>query len=148
MRVAIPDAKGNRAFLAHVQEELSRCPQVSSATANPLTGTVLIKHSGDHHQVSRFAEKHALFRLGGEEKRNGLEEMTVTAWQSADAAVRKLTAGEMDLKRAAFAALLGTGTFQILRGRFQAPPWHTAFWYAFMLLTERQKAGKRAAKVL
>jgi hypothetical protein len=31
--------------------------------------------------------------------------------------------------------LVITGVYQILRGQFRTPPWYTAFWYAFGLLT-------------
>jgi hypothetical protein len=32
--------------------------------------------------------------------------------------------------------LLGTGIYQIVRGNFGAPPWYTAFWYAFGVFTK------------
>ena len=55
----------------------------------------------------------------------------------ASEAVERLTGGSLDLPGALFFSLLGVGAYQILRGNFAAPPWYTAFWYAFGVFTKQ-----------
>ena len=55
--------------------------------------------------------------------------------------------GKIDLPSGIFFALLGTGIYQLARGRFIIPPWYTAFWYAFGLVSMYviEKAAKGGA---
>jgi hypothetical protein len=52
-----------------------------------------------------------------------------------DRSLRAVSGGKVDLPSAIFLALLGTGIYELVRGRFSAPPWYTAFWYAFGLVS-------------
>jgi hypothetical protein len=55
--------------------------------------------------------------------------------KAVDRKLLDLTGGTLDLPSGLFLALVITGVYQILRGQFRTPPWYTAFWYAFGLLT-------------
>ena len=66
---------------------------------------------------------------------------------SIDRSLRTITGGKIDLPSGIFFALLGTGIYQLARGRFIMPPWYTAFWYAFGLVSMYviEKAAKGEA---
>jgi hypothetical protein len=57
--------------------------------------------------------------------------------------LRTRTAGRLDLAEIAFLLMMGFGIFRLVRGKFSAPPWYTAFWYAYgiskILLKNREK---------
>jgi hypothetical protein len=52
-----------------------------------------------------------------------------------DRSLRAVTGGKVDIPSAVFLALLCSGLYQLMRGRISAPPWYTAFWYAFGLVS-------------
>jgi len=111
-----------------------------SATANPLTSGVLLL--GEGLQLAKLAEvgrKKGLFHLGEDAARNpsarhkSLPELALIPLKKVDDALGGLTGGFLDLKGLAFAGFLGTGVYQLAKGRFTLPAWYTAFWYALGL---------------
>jgi hypothetical protein len=54
---------------------------------------------------------------------------------SLDRSLRAVTGGKIDIPSGVFLALLGSGLYQLVRGQISAPPWYTAFWYAFGLVS-------------
>lgn len=144
-RVSIPSAKGNAELLLRVQEELSRCQLVQSASGNPLTGSILVLHQGDFREIASYAEARSLFTLTSKKKgTDGIARTTVAGYRKVDAAIKRVSGGELDLPHAVFVGFLGTGVLQILRGKLGAPAWYTAFWYAFNVFhLAHGKNGKR-----
>jgi hypothetical protein len=45
--------------------------------------------------------------------------------------LHRFTGGELDLISVAFLGLLVLGIYQLSKDDIPAPPWYTAFWYAF-----------------
>lgn len=139
LRIRIPAGKGNKAFFAYVEEQLARCPVVTAAQANPVTGSVLISHSGEMRGIAEFAGKNKLFRLIPDKKNPGsVAHATITTYKSLDTQIKRLSGGELDLPHTAFLILVGAGIYQISRGKFGAPAWYTAFWYALNIFLKAQ----------
>lgn len=145
LRIRIPAGKGNKAFFAYLQEQLGRCRLVTAAAANPVTGSVLISHSGDVRAIAEYAEKNNLFRfVPGEKNPGGVAHATVATYKTLDAQIRKLSGGELDLPHTAFLTLVGAGIYQISRGKFGAPAWYTAFWYALNIFLKAQAKKEKS----
>lgn len=129
-----------------MREELRKCGGVREVTVNPSTGSVLIVHEGEFAAIARRGEETGLFSITGGESRGNTPpryvQATVGAYRAVDERLKGLTGGEIDLAGASFLALAGTGIYQIARGRFGAPAWYTAFWYALnIFLKTRNRAG-------
>jgi hypothetical protein len=138
-RVKIPAAKGNKVYFDHVQEQLSRCPLVTSAVANPVTGSVLISHTGNVNEIAEYTEKNNIFSLGRDTKNQGsVAYATIATYKTVDEQIKRLSGGELDLPHTAFLALVGAGIYQISRGKFGIPAWYTAFWYALNIFIKSQ----------
>lgn len=144
-RVRIPAAKGNKVFFTHVQEQLARCPLITAAVANAVTGSVLISHTGNMRTIADYAEKNNLFRLTQDRKNpGGVAHATIATYKTLDAQIKKLSGGELDLPHTAFLTLVGAGVYQISRGKFGAPAWYTAFWYALNIFLKAQAKKEKS----
>lgn len=138
-RVKIATEKSDAAFFTYVQERLAQCRLVSAVEVNPLTGSVLIFHTGELGAIAEYAEKNKLFRLVPYRKNSGsVAHATITTYKTVDAQIKKLSGGELDLAHTAFLTLAGAGIYQISRGKIGAPTWYTAFWYALNIFLKAQ----------
>jgi hypothetical protein len=137
LRIKVASRRGDAAYFSKAIEVLARLRKFDRLVANPLTGSLLIAgESVDAGEIAGHALKHGLFRLEADrvEKRPIMRGMVRPVAQ-VDQALRGFTGGKIDLPSGIFLALLATGIYQIARGRFVVPPWYTAFWYAFGLIT-------------
>ena len=105
--------------------------------ANALTGSVLFEGDGlSVGAVADHARAHGLFDLApGPSEPLPLMSRVLPPVRAVDRTLLDITNGTVDLPNGIFLALVATGLYQILRGQFRVPPWYTAFWYAFGLLT-------------
>jgi hypothetical protein len=146
LRIKIPSQKGNPTFFSAVQDELSRCEVCEGLEVSPLTGSVLV--TGEDMEtaaIAEYAERCGLFKLQKtEHAAASLPQRAVVPLGSFSTTLRWLTGGEVDLPGLAFLALLMIGLYQIMRGNLTAPPWYTAFWYAFGIFTKSlmEKSGR------
>lgn len=115
LRYRIEARRGDRDFYARIGAELLKCEMVQSVEINPMTGSVLVIHVADPEAITRYAEQHGLFRLGG--KRPA---------PSTDMA-------PPDMRSLLPPLLIGLGLYQIAQGNVLAPA-VSLFWYAFSLL--------------
>jgi hypothetical protein len=141
IRIRIPSRKGDKSFFKALQEQLALCDQVTGSEVNPLTGGVLIYYAGDFKEIADYAEKRNIFRLSGTKRNATIMSATVTTYKSLDNRLKKLTGGELDLPIAAFLALAGAGVYKIAQGKFAAPAWYTAFWYALNIFLKARDKG-------
>jgi hypothetical protein len=149
LRVRIASRKGDAGYFAKLVEGFSGLRKFRQLEANPLTGSVLfIGENLDAAEIAAYAAKHGHFELAADEPSNlPLMHSLVQPVASIDRSLRTLTGGKIDLPTGIFVALLGAGIYQLARGRFIVPPWYTAFWYAFGLVSMYviEKAAKAGA---
>jgi hypothetical protein len=137
LRIRIASRRGDEGYFDKTVKELSRLRKLKHLEANPLTGSVLfIGENLDAAEIVEYARGRELFRLVTAGSPSlPLMNSLVQPVASVDRSLRTITAGKIDLPSGIFFALLGTGIYQLARGRFSFPPWYTAFWYAFGLFS-------------
>lgn len=137
LRFRVPARRGDAAYFAKVAKDLSGLRRFARLEVNPTTGSVLLSGEGlDPSDLGGQARRLGLFQLRLEaEPAPALMHRLVRPVAGIDRTLAVMTGGKMDLATAIFLALLGSGLLQLLRGRLSAPPWYTAFWYAFGLAT-------------
>jgi hypothetical protein len=137
-RISVPSERGKTVYFSRLQQELITLHGVRRLRANALTGTVLAE--GEDLDVSAFgaeaAERGLLLLQKPEKHPSSAHLPLLTPVRRLDSELRRLTGGEIDLAVAMFLALLGFGVWELVRGNFRTPPWYTAFWYAFGVLTK------------
>lgn len=145
LRIKIDGHKNDAAFFEELQKQLTAEFDLNRVTANPETGSVLLEGDAvDPAAVGAFGQTHALFSLAQRpQKPSGIAERIGRSIGGVNAGVRSASAGELDLPSLVFVLLLISGAFQLLRGNFSAPPWYTAFWYAFGVFTKSIADGMR-----
>jgi hypothetical protein len=138
VRVKIPHRKGDASFFAGLSDSLKKFQGGVVSTVNPLTGSVLVTGDPlDLTELAEFAESEKLFSLRMEGVPSApLAQKVVAPISGADSLVREITRGSLNLPETLFISLLAFGLFEIARGNFRSPPWYTAFWYAFGILTK------------
>jgi hypothetical protein len=117
-----------------VVERLSTCPAVSVVEANPLTGSVLIRHTGPFSKIATFAGEGKIFIVTADI----VSPITVTNRAAANLAwleeqFTQLSGGRLDLRSAILIGLLALSVAQITRGEIMAPA-VTLLWYAVQLI--------------
>ncbi len=137
LRIKIASRKGDEGFFSKAVKGLAGMRKFKHLAANPLTGSVLfIAENLDAGEIAAYAHKHALFDLMTVEAPSlPLMHSLVQPVGGLDRSLRAITGDKIDLPSGIFFALLGTGIYQLARGRFIMPPWYTAFWYAFGLVS-------------
>jgi hypothetical protein len=114
-RLRIADRRGDDAYFAAVAKALSAIAGVRAVDVAPMTGSVLIQHSGPLARIGVAAQEAQLFVVG-----------------EAPMAPREAPQVSMDPKIVAALALLAAALWQMSRERF-FPPAITLLWYASRL---------------
>ena len=153
-RLRLPSMKGDTRFFARLKEELSHLAPVRDVHVNALTGSVLVRHSGDFDAVARHAHEHDLFDV--QETPHETEAATEAPTSAstarttervrellvhADETLRRQTKGTVDLRIITFAALVGGSAYQLVRGNF-LPAGGTMLAQAMSLLFGRVLPGE------
>ena len=99
LRLRIPTRRGDVSFFQGIVHALSECPDVKEIDATPLTGSVLIRHSGSAQAITAAAAERKIFEVGNEPEK---------AREAAPA-----SSGPLD---AAATGLGGLALFQLARG--------------------------------
>ena len=132
LRIRIPMKKGDVAYFSLVKQTFSELEGIVSLETNHLTGSVLVIHTIDPATVVDYGVRHGLFALAAPlaHRSRPFSRTIAEDFVNLDRRVRGFTGGQLDIPTLAFLTLVGVGAFQISRGRFAAPAWYTAFWYA------------------
>jgi hypothetical protein len=133
MRLKVTSQRGNLAFFEALSKEITS--HVATLETNVLTGSVLIiseTQDIDVDDLVRIGETKGLFQLRTTDTGPvPLSKNIRNFFGRWSQGIEKWTGGELDLPLLIFLFLLANGIFQICRGNIKAPPWYTAFWYAF-----------------
>jgi len=145
LRIRIPSQKGNVAALKYQGDQLAACPGILSIEVNPAMGSILLLHQTTVREIVEYAQSRNLFSL--EEQKSAkvpsadLRRSLGETFKSVDRQIQNLTGGDLDLSGFAMAALVVTGSVQILSGNAGTIPWFAAYWYAYHLYS-RTKEGE------
>jgi hypothetical protein len=139
----VPSQKGNPQYFVSLQKTLSDYKGAEAIEVNELTGSLLfVGEAVDLQSVVGFGETNGLFTIEAnvvqpKNRPKHLPGRVASPLRAVHNAMDELTGGNLDLAGLVFLLLLGTGAYQIARGNFGAPPWYTAFWYAFGVFTKQ-----------
>jgi len=86
LRLRIPTRRGDVSFFQHVVQALSGHPAVRELAANPLTGGILICHSGSAQAIAGRAAEQGLFEIATEQPRKKTRAAANPATNTAGAA--------------------------------------------------------------
>jgi hypothetical protein len=138
LRFRIPARRGDAEYFSKLEEYLLGYKPFRTLETNPLTGSVLLVYDKlDLGDLAEKAEANGLFAMRRlKPNSTPLSGRMVEPLANLSESVRRMSGGELDLPGLIFMGLLGTGIYQIFRGNFGAPPWYTAFWYAFGVFTK------------
>jgi hypothetical protein len=102
LRLRIRTRRGDAPFFHDIVQALSKRPEIKEVDANPLTGSILIHHSGSSQAITAAALEQGLFQLGPKQSKE------------AQSKAPPSDAGPMD---AIATGLAGLGLFQVARGQ-------------------------------
>ena len=134
LRIKVPEKRRNTVFFDAVAERLAAWDSVERVETNPLTASVLIHFSDPERLFLEAAAKNDLFDIDLDAAFGGSPEPAVTeaavqSFETADHALRRWTANQIDMRGVLFVLLLAGGVLQLLRRRLDAPA-PTLLWYA------------------
>jgi hypothetical protein len=131
LRIKFDKQKGNVAFFSMLSSELRTCPGVLDVTANPVTASALIQHTGAESKVLQFAAAHRLFKVITS---NGSPADTqvrmVAGLGSINRDIKRVSGGSMDLNALVVLGLTGLAIQQAIEGNVMAPAL-SLLWYAY-----------------
>jgi hypothetical protein len=138
LRVRVPEKRRDTAYFNTVAERLGTWDSVDRVETNPLTASILVHFSDPEALFLEAAAKNDLFDIDFDAAFAPLSDRVVTraavrSFEAADAAMRRWTASQIDMRGVLFLLLFAGGVFQLLRGRL-ATPAPTLLWYAGDLL--------------
>lgn len=117
LRLRIPARRGDVSFFHHIVQALSKLPSIAELSAIPLTGSIIIRHSGSAQAIAAAATEQGLFEIGPEEPKKA----------PAPSSRRRPDAG---LRGTAATGLSGLALFQVARGRLTGNAAEN-FWNAY-----------------
>jgi len=138
VRLRVAEKRGDRAYFLAAQRALSSCPSVRHVSVSPLTGSLLILHSGELSALASFARDQAVFELS--------PKPLPDTFSSIQAEVRRLDtrlrAGSQERWGVAgltFFGLLGASVWQLTQGRV-LPPTLTLLFQALNVFKQAVEA--------
>jgi hypothetical protein len=134
----MPEMKGDERYFAALREVFAQDSRFAEVRCNPATASLLLTGEGASSEAAvALGESKELFRLERSVTQPvPLSRKIIKPIGDLSAFIQRASGGEVDLAGMTFVALLVTGAYQIARGRFAAPPWYTAFWYALGVFTK------------
>lgn len=117
LRLRIPARRGDVSFFHGIVQALSKLPGVEKLDAIPLTGSIIIRHSGSAQAIAAAATEQRLFEIGPEEPKEA----------PAPSTRRRPYSG---LRSTAATGLSGLALFQVARGQLTGNAAEN-FWNAY-----------------
>jgi len=160
LRIRIPEKRRDQTFFGTVATRLSGWDSIDRVEVNPLTASILVHFPDQEALFAEMERRNDLFTLAAEPAESGdarqrvlLSDRVTRLWKEGDKALRRWSAGSTDLRSAAFAVLVVTAGYQVLRGQI-FPPAGTLLWDAGQMLKiwqaaldEPQSGGNEKAAV-
>lgn len=139
LRIRIPSMKSKLWYFEKLTENLSARGDVKEVWTNPSVGSVLIIHEARLEDLVNYASNSGLFSLSavGPTPKTLYDEVA-GVFKGWNRNLKSFTGGRVDIPSLVFLLLIISGVYQIMRGRFTAPAWYTAFWYALGVFSKGQ----------
>lgn len=102
LRLRVPARRGDVSFFQGIVQALSKHPETKEVDATPLTGSILIHHSGSVQAITASAAKEGLFEVGLEQP------------EKAQSSAARADPGTMDTIAT---GLAGLALFQVTQGQ-------------------------------
>lgn len=145
IRFKIPERRGDHAFFDEIAELLRRFSTVMKMDCNPLTGSLLLHHSGDIDGEPMQAALNALAEIVELELSSPPVARRLRAdVVEVDQSIQRFTRGALDLSTATAIGLLALAGIQLLRGQQPVIAVSLA-WYATELLRRWQDPSNKSA---
>jgi hypothetical protein len=167
IRFQIPSRRGDIPYFESAMQRMYDCADILAFSANPRTGSIVVRHSGDAAAVADFAARHGLFEtrredvsapdhIGAEDRRSVRVSATTVAlstlalYQARRGRVAGSSAealwtayqASITLKRPwVAAAYTAVGVYRLLTGPVLAPALTLAFYAASMHPADQDSAG-------
>jgi hypothetical protein len=139
LRLRIPEKRGDQRYFSALSQALQNRREVISVSANPFTGSVLLRLSAGVQlaEVAAGAKELSLFvlRKSSAPTRKGLATASL-GLKGVDKFVARASEGYLDVKSGLFFALLLLAIHQTIKGRFAIPGGFTLLWYALTMTME------------
>lgn len=137
MRLHIPSRKGDSAYFEKVKHHLKEVLSYQCISTSPLTGCIVIEDSDvDEEKLRDVADRYQLFKVVTNMPAPAPMAKRFTApIGRANRSITEFSGGTVDLPGILFLILLAFGMWELAIGNFKRPPWYTAFWYAFGLVS-------------
>ena len=141
LRLRIPSKKRDSAFFNRLQAVFSAIPGLDQVKVNPLSGSLLVVHSGLPEEMASFVKTLAGLapKKNSSKKPNTIYQRVTGTFHQVNTQIQGFTKGELDVPTLSFIALLAVGIYQISRKNFAAPAWYTAFWYALNIFLKSKE---------
>lgn len=120
LRIRIPARRGDVSFFHHIVQTLSKIPSIAELSAIPLTGSIIIRHSGSAHAIAAAATEQGLFEIGPEEPKKAPAPSSRSSRRGPYAGLRGTAA----------TGLSGLALFQVARGQLTGNAAEN-FWNAY-----------------
>lgn len=140
LRIRVPDRRRDEPYFRTVAERLAGWESIDRVEVNPLTASILVQFSNRDALFAELERRNDLFTIAVEPTQNGdvndrvlLTDRVTRLWKDGDKALRGWSGGSTDLRSAAFAVLVATAAYQLLRGQI-FPPAGTLLWDAGQML--------------
>lgn len=132
IRIRVPSERGNSAFFAEVSRQLGECPGVTGVETNPVTASVLLRHTSPLAGILGFTKERGMFQVE-EAKRVPLQKLAATNLEGVSRNLQLIAGEEVDLNSAILVVLTGMAIHQAIKGNVLAPA-ATLIWYALSML--------------
>ncbi|MES0337538.1 MAG: HMA2 domain-containing protein [Candidatus Magnetobacterium sp. LHC-1] len=132
VRFKFPSLKGKKEVIEYVRSQLLDLDGVTTAEANHVTGSIIVKHATDLDRIISHAQDRGFSVVRATS--NGNKDIAKTVPDTVglvNTAIKKLSGGDLDLPRTSMATLILSGLIEIAVGKMVSPPWYVAFWYAY-----------------
>jgi hypothetical protein len=131
--------KGKASYFERLNESLSAREDVKEVWVNPINGGALIIHTAGLDELIEHGASSGLYDLQRKTPSpKTLYDEVAGLFKGWNRDLKRLSGGHIDIPSLVFLSLVISGVYQIMRGRFTAPAWYTAFWYALGVFSKGQ----------
>jgi len=131
LRIKVDSQKRNGAFFSMLSNELRACPGVLDVTANPVTASVLIRHTAAEAKILQFVAARSLFNLvSSNESHADVSAQMTAGMRGFSRNLQSVTGDALDMNALIVLGLAGLAIQQTIEGNIMAPA-VSLLWYAY-----------------